>query len=260
MTDQLPPFPSLPPGHRPMGNQATAKRLDYWEALDDRGYAYRVGWGHYRAKDGIYHKQQTNAWGVKRTWQRADDNKDWTETTQSASTWRLPDGSTLKFSGNFEPRMHQAKQFVPEYQRGGRHSWWLNGETGRGKTVIARWIIAEARMNSIDAIETTWLDLCAGVSLSFGSEARQRWEAQLERMLTIPLLMLDDIAPPKDDREKDLLLRIIDARTEAQPKQLPTIVTCNHTTSDFDYEPRLASRLARFDLIGLTGPDHRRRK
>lgn len=138
----------------------------------------------------------------------------------------------------------------------------LWGPTGTGKTHHAFGVarrVAESGPARFGFYATTFPDLYA--SLRPGAAPDLERERTMNRVLTVPLLLLDDLGTAKDSRwVEETTYRIVNHR---YTHRLPTMITTNHAPAALPelVNDRIASR-----LIGMTkriemgGPDRRLQK
>lgn len=126
-------------------------------------------------------------------------------------------------------------------QRGpdvGNYSLLLIGPVGRGKTGLGRSAIYYRITHFEEPALFVWsVALLRKVRMAIGSGDS---DAMIERIMRLPLLMLDDIgSEASNDWRNEVLLSIINYRND---NWLPTIFTSNYKLSDLADEKKLGMR------------------
>jgi DNA replication protein DnaC len=84
------------------------------------------------------------------------------------------------------------------------------------------------------------------------------WDDLLEKYITAPLLVLDDIGQEKpSEKVNEVLFTLLNSRINWER---PTVVTTNYGKDillETGYSPAIVSRLGSFEVIRLTGEDYR---
>lgn len=128
----------------------------------------------------------------------------------------------------------------------------LWGDTGTGKTHHAYGAarrIAETGPSRFGFVATTFPDLYAALRPSSASE--QERDRVMNRVMTSPLVLLDDLGTTKDSEwTEEITYRVINHRYN---QQLPTVVTTNHPPRKL---PELMGDRVASRLIGMTTRVH----
>lgn len=84
------------------------------------------------------------------------------------------------------------------------------------------------------------------------------WDGLLEKYITAPLLVLDDIGQEKpSEKVNEVLFTLLNCRINWER---PTVVTTNFGKDmliEFGYSPAIVSRLGSFEIVRLSGEDYR---
>ena len=130
------------------------------------------------------------------------------------------------------------------------------GESGRGKTHLAG-AIANFRLEAGDTVCFANVpDLLDELRGTYAPDASERFDALLQRLRDVPVLILDDLgAHQTTPWAQEKLYQILNDRYEGR---MPTVVTTNTEMSRLD--PRLASRLGDLHIsvmYEIVAPDYR---
>jgi len=263
--------PELPEGHKHLFTPARAAQRGYWLARDDKGYDYVVG--HRAYKDGKNEvAEATDPAGNTRKWTREAGKGEWLETTASTclsrwldrvpirlrakQVWHLADGS--RAAGKRELK-EAIEKWCKNPDRGSA-CLCLWGPPGTGKSQAAVWagmILAE------QGVDGEWLHVATGAQelrRSYSGE-RALYDAQMQRWLTAPFLVADDLGSEIAGKDvAELLYRLADTRYNCC---LPTIWTSNVSPmllGESGVDPRTASRIGSGFAVEVNGHDKRKRR
>jgi DNA replication protein DnaC len=168
-----------------------------------------------------------------------------------------PAKSFASFTASFAPAAYRAAR---SYAMAPGGILYLHGEPGCGKTHLAHAIANSALSEGIEAAFRVVPDLLFEMRSSFKSRGEDSFDAKLERLRVIPLLVLDDYgAERSSDWATELLFQIINHRYE---RHLATIITSNLPPTHTHYSPRLQSRFddqAAATVVHILAADYRRR-
>lgn len=264
-------IPKLPEGHKHLWKPERAKLRGYWLVLDDKGYEYALGCRNY--KDGRQEvSEATDPDGNTRKWTREDGKGEWTETTatscltrwldrvpirlRSKMPWILPDGSRPVGKRGIKETI---EKWCKNPDRGSA-CLCLWGPPGTGKSQAAVWagmILAE------QGVDGEWLHVATGAQelrRSYNGE-RALYDAQMQRWLTAPFLVVDDLGAEIAGKDvAELLYRLADTRYNCC---LPTIWTSNVSPmllGESGVDPRTASRIGSGFAVEVNGHDKRKRR
>ncbi len=264
-------LPILPDGHRLLWSIERAKLRGYFMAVDDKGYEYAVGHKSYR--DGKTEvAESTDHAGTTRKWTRDGDKGAWSEVTSTScltrwldrvpvrlrarAPWHLADGSRAAGKRALKDAI---ERWCADPHRG-TAALCLWGPPGTGKSQAAVWagmILAE------QGIAGEWMHVATGAQelrRSYNGE-RDLYDAQMQRWLTAPFLVVDDLGSEIAGKDvAELLYRIADTRYNAC---LSTIWTSNVSPmllTEAGIDPRTASRIAAGYAVEVSGHDKRKRK
>jgi len=144
--------------------------------------------------------------------------------------------------------------------KAGHHFLTFVGETGRGKTHLAlgigwHWLENDMGLVKYYQVESLLDELRRGFHLDT-EEKLYRFDEQMKRIKSVPLLILDDLGVEQSTPwARAKLDEIIDHRYICNMK---TVVTTNLEPSRL--EPRIASRLKEGIVVVLKGKDYRELK
>lgn len=160
----------------------------------------------------------------------------------------------IKMAGN-EEALAAAMNFAAG--GAGHHLLTFVGEAGRGKTHLAlgigwHWLEVKDELVKYDQVESLLDELRAG----FNAETHEQFynfDQKMERMKTVPLLILDDLGVEQSTPwARAKLDEIVDFRYS---RELPMVVTTNMKFNEL--QDRIASRLSEGICIPLTCDDYR---
>lgn len=152
----------------------------------------------------------------------------------------------------------KARQYV---ENTGRGSLFITGPTGVGKTHLAVGIIRELAKKGVKNMHfTTAADLLLALREAVSDHGASK-EAKIVGVYSgYDILVLDDLCAEKTtEYAATALYMVLNARIGDMK---PTIVTSNFTRQDIaEVMPRVASRLAEYEIWDMTGlPDYRRNR
>lgn len=131
----------------------------------------------------------------------------------------------------------------------------LTGTYGSGKTHLAAAVANQAVGMGVETIFLTVADLLDWLRFAYNN-TDSNFEERFNQIRSIPLLLIDDFGTQSSTQwAQEKLFQIINHR---YINKLPTVITSNHTLSDF--EPRIRSRLQDPDLVvhvEILAPDFR---
>lgn len=132
----------------------------------------------------------------------------------------------------------------------------LWGQAGRGKSHLLSMVVETLIRNTgVDATYRSALELFDELQAGMDSPV---YEARWQRVLTVPVLALDDIGAGRmTDWRQDRLMALVDHRTQ---RELPLLIATNVPPAGWEgaFGPRTASRLRGLCLpVRLEGPDRR---
>jgi hypothetical protein len=271
--------PLLAPGHTLTGKVSTPGKLDYWLALDDKGYEYVVGaW--FGVVDGVPNYTEAGDDGKIRHWRGGQDGSPMSRIDAEASAdayratlprqirstplWTLPSGIPAKDS----PQLDQLKALANgiirrEVQRGA----WLTGLTGSGKTQGLRWIGLACSEAGANVCHLPVTELARVMRASYGGsspEDKAKWFRLQAHAESCDVLCLDDVGSEGagDDLRAELL-RIVDLRQDARSI---IVASSNIRKANLTAPPpkgcgmdeRLASRFGMLREVVMEAVDYRK--
>lgn len=152
--------------------------------------------------------------------------------------------------------------YIDQFESGRGFWLYLWGNIGSGKTTTASIVSCELAERYMTAF--TMINWAAAITLikdSFDKKGPHKGRELLQRMLTVPLLVLDDIHQEKwSDWVREQFFVVINSRYEAM---LPTIITSQCPLEDVGsrYGEQIASRLMETcKVIEFTGDDRRQKQ
>jgi len=150
-----------------------------------------------------------------------------------------------------EPLQQNVLRWLRKPQRG----LLISGPAGTGKTHMAATIVRESIKRAQNAVFQRAAELYAALR---GCYAGAQFESQvLVPLVKASLLTLDDLgAGSLSDHERRYALEILDCRANGE---MPTVVTTNWSLPQISerIDDRIASRLAAFTYLQMTGADRR---
>jgi DNA replication protein DnaC len=137
----------------------------------------------------------------------------------------------------------------------------MMGPTGLGKTHLSLAIARVVSNAGYSVAYNSAMDLFSAIEKEkFNNKYNSDGMDTLESVLTVDLLILDDLGVEYDNRfYKSVLYNIINTRII---RNLPTIINTNLTVEDLNekYENRITSRLFTYQIMVFYGRDIRQRK
>lgn len=261
--------PKLPEGHVHLWKPERAKLRGYWLVRDSKGYEYALDCRSYK-EEKLEVAETTDPLGNKRKW--THDGEHWTETTASSCLTRWLDSVPVRLrckmpwtlaDGSRPVGKRMVKETVEKWCRDkdrGATPLLLHGPPGTGKSQTAVWagmILAE------QGIGGEWLHLATGAQelrKSYSGD-REHYAKQMERWLTVPFLVVDDLGTEIAGKDvAELLYRLADSRYNSC---LSTIWTSNVSPMmlvEVGIDARTASRISSGFAVELSGADRRKRK
>ena len=137
----------------------------------------------------------------------------------------------------------------------------LYGSAGTRKTTFGTKIMAKKMMDhigefAVDGLWTTAPELLANIRSTYSAKSKTTEMEIMQKYSDVGLLLIDDLgAEKKTDWSLSAFYSILSNRINYMKF---TIVTTNLTLEELHaWEPRIASRLGSFQVIGMTGKDWR---
>lgn len=146
------------------------------------------------------------------------------------------------------PQLAKAREWLADYEAGGRRNLWMTGEVGSGKTGLAWGLVREAALDAVDRFYATpeddrgdrpsasamlvnWRDLLADIRAGYDAKTGGTQGADVyDRARRVRLLALDDLGAERPTPwALEQLASLVQARYD---RTLPTIVTSNYSSRD----------------------------
>ena len=167
---------------------------------------------------------------------------------------RIPARYREAYAGGFDASQ---SSLITDMANSTIDSVFLSGGTGTGKTFLASAIMQEyCKVTGLICTWSTSGQMLQAIRATYGSNATQTEAEVTKEYAVCSLLLIDDLGAEKvTDWSISSLYEIISDRINWCK---PTIVTSNLTLNDLSaWNPRIASRLASFVVMKLTGDDKR---
>lgn len=127
------------------------------------------------------------------------------------------------------PALQQAYEGCQAYAQNPRGFLLLSGEPGRGKTHLGAAVAIELLEGGYEVLFYNFPALLNALRATFEAQAQETFQTLLDRVCTVPVLVLDDMGAHKfSEWTEEQTYTIVDRR---YTDQLPTIITTNSELS-----------------------------
>lgn len=157
-----------------------------------------------------------------------------------------------------EPGKERALEFARDWDC--RYSVVFTGDVGRGKTHLGCGLLHRAIDRDLPARFVSVAELMDELKARFDDGAKEQSQAYFERIVSVHVLMLDDLGKEQDTPwTRERVSTLIDRRYKSE---LPTIVTTNLTHKEIAerYGRHLGDRLYEWAWIRVEGVSMRRER
>lgn len=157
--------------------------------------------------------------------------------------------------------LNTAKTFVDSFGEANTNNLLFIGKTGVGKTFLCGCIAAELIARGVPVLYISAAELFSVLTYYGQDETLSGKRTLLEKVIyTVDLLIIDDLGTEKQsDTKYSILLDILNRRTGNAAGRRRTVISSNLTLKHLqaEYDERVFSRLASFEICELLGDDIR---